>query len=180
MSEPSQPGWYPDPSGKKGKLFWDGSEWFTAVPASRQHGSPKLFKTVGIVAGVATMAGVAIAIALTALSDGGKDQGATATSAPGVPPPPSTPRQMSLKTMPTDGVYRVGGDQVDPGVWESLGPADAFAKPCAWARLSAPQETPDHTIEAGASKSGPTRVRIRPTDAAFSTHGCQPWHMVEP
>jgi hypothetical protein len=29
---PLPPGWYPDPSGKAGKLYWDGREWHTAPP----------------------------------------------------------------------------------------------------------------------------------------------------
>jgi hypothetical protein len=29
---PLPPGWYPDPSGKAGKLYWDGQEWHTAPP----------------------------------------------------------------------------------------------------------------------------------------------------
>ncbi len=34
MSNPSPPpGWYPDPSGKPGQLFWDGSQWSAGVPA---------------------------------------------------------------------------------------------------------------------------------------------------
>jgi len=36
-------GWYPDPSGKAGKLYWDGQEWHTApppVPSSAQKKKP--------------------------------------------------------------------------------------------------------------------------------------------
>jgi hypothetical protein len=40
---PLPPGWYPDPSGKAGKLYWDGQEWHTApppVPPSAQKKKP--------------------------------------------------------------------------------------------------------------------------------------------
>ena len=29
---PLPPGWYPDPSGKAGQLYWDGQQWHTARP----------------------------------------------------------------------------------------------------------------------------------------------------
>jgi len=29
---PLPPGWYPDPSGKAGKLYWDGQQWHNAPP----------------------------------------------------------------------------------------------------------------------------------------------------
>ncbi|MGO9154115.1 DUF2510 domain-containing protein [Mycobacterium sp.] len=40
---PLPPGWYPDPSGKARKLYWDGQEWHTApppVPPSAQKKKP--------------------------------------------------------------------------------------------------------------------------------------------
>ena len=32
---PLPPGWYPDPSGKAGKLYWDGQAWHTAPPPAQ-------------------------------------------------------------------------------------------------------------------------------------------------
>ena len=178
MPTPLPPGWYPDPDGKPGKLYWDGSEWYTTIPASHKHGSPRLAK-IATIAGVAVMAVLVIGgIVIGALSRD-TSPAPSPSARPTEPPPPTTTtsRYLSEKTMPTDGVYLVGGDQVDPGVWESDGPAPGSPR-CAWARLSATQEGPENTIEAGGSDAGPTQARIAPTDAAFSTHGCQPWRMV--
>lgn len=180
METPSSPGWYPDPSGKRGKKFWDGSEWFDHVPSSRKVGDPKVLKIVAVSAGLISMVGLAVgAIVLSLLGDDAPVPGPAASSAlPNVPQPSTSPRYISVKSLPSDGVYKVGGDQVDPGVWESPGPVDPAAKPCTWARLSAPQLSPETTLETGNSPGGPTRVRILPTDAAFTTTGCQPWQYV--
>jgi Protein of unknown function (DUF2510) len=40
---PLPPGWYPDPSGKARKMYWDGQGWHTApppVPSSAQKKKP--------------------------------------------------------------------------------------------------------------------------------------------
>jgi len=178
VSAPVPPGWYRDPSGEPGRLFWDGWEWHTAVPAAHRHGGPNLVKVVVGVGLLALVGTGAIGIAAGWLN--GQDRGSTATTSagPDTPAPTTTSRYLSDKTMPSDGVYKVGGDQVDPGVWESAGPTDNGATRCVWARLSAPQQTVENTIEAGGSDSGPARARISGTDAAFSTHGCQPWRLV--
>ena len=171
------PGWYPDPEGKPRKLYWDGSEWYTTIPASHKHGSTKLFK---ILTGASLGLTALLAVGALVFQGTRGNPGATPPSSPSPTQPApttTTSRYVSEKMMPADGMYRVGGDQVDPGVWESDGPAPGLTH-CAWARLSAPQETPETTIEAGGSDAGPTQVRVLPTDAAFATHGCQPWRMV--
>ncbi|MDA0251727.1 MAG: DUF2510 domain-containing protein [Actinomycetota bacterium] len=35
MTTPATPpaGWYPDPTGKPGNLYWDGAQWHSAIPA---------------------------------------------------------------------------------------------------------------------------------------------------
>src|SRR4051812_26015343 len=33
VTTPSPPGWYPNPSGKPGKSYWDGYTWHNAIPA---------------------------------------------------------------------------------------------------------------------------------------------------
>ena len=38
VTTPSPPGWYPDPSGKPGKLYWDGYTWRNAIPAPQPPG----------------------------------------------------------------------------------------------------------------------------------------------
>jgi hypothetical protein len=35
---PAPPGWYPDPSGAKGKRYWDGNTWHDAIPANAKLG----------------------------------------------------------------------------------------------------------------------------------------------
>jgi serine/threonine kinase PknH len=34
MTTPSEPNWFPDPSGKPGQVYWDGQQWHTDVPAT--------------------------------------------------------------------------------------------------------------------------------------------------
>lgn len=175
---PALPGWYPNPTGDIGKLYWDGQQWHTTIPAAHRRGGP-VVKAVAV-AGMAlsSVAGLG-AIGSALWWAAGNHGGPTASNTlPQTAPTPTTPGYLSQKTMPTDGVYLVGGDQVDPGIWESPGPAPTSAGHCRWARLSAPQQTPETTLQAGGSDSGPAQVRILPTDAAFATQGCQPWHPV--
>ena len=179
------PGWYPDPTGKRRKMFWDGAEWHTKVPASRKHFDPKLMKKLTAIAGVTAMVAVGLAALIATLvsRDSGEAQEEAAAPAPaaGAPSPTTTtPKFLTVKTMPNDGMYMVGGDQVDPGVWESDGPTEPGGAGCEWARLSAPQDTEENKIEVGTSESGSTQVRIEPTDAAFATRGCQVWRMIAP
>lgn len=87
------------------------------------------------------------------------------------PPPPSVPKT----TMETDGTYRVGTDIV-PGTYRSAGPSPEGASDCYWARLSSLNET--HIIDSNIS-TGPQVVMIQPSDRAFLTHSCQPWHKAD-
>ena len=179
VSAPLVPGWYPDPKGGRGKRYWDGSEWHTAVPSARRRGGRNISKVVvGVGLFVLVVSGAAGAV--VGLNNRDEPQpSSTADPNFGQSPTPTPPRYLSEKAMQGDGMYRVGGDQVDPGVWESEGPSAPGAKPCSWARLSAPQNTPEATVEAGGSPEGPARVRVAPTDAAFFTDGCLPWRLVE-
>src|ERR1700722_15431750 len=87
------------------------------------------------------------------------------------PPPPSVPKT----TMETDGTYRVGTDIV-PGTYRSAGPSPEGASDCYWARLNSLNET--HIIDSNIS-TGPEVVMIQPSDAAFLTHGAQPWQKAD-
>jgi TM2 domain-containing membrane protein YozV len=42
MTPEQQPsaGWYPDPSGKPGQMYWDGQQWHTNVPAATPGVAP--------------------------------------------------------------------------------------------------------------------------------------------
>ena len=42
MTSEQQPsaGWYPDPSGKPGQMYWDGQQWQTNVPAAAPAVAP--------------------------------------------------------------------------------------------------------------------------------------------
>jgi hypothetical protein len=39
-AEQPSPGWYPDPSGKPGQMYWDGERWSTDVPATTPAVAP--------------------------------------------------------------------------------------------------------------------------------------------
>lgn len=180
VTTPKVAGWYPDPSGERGKKYFDGQEWHSDVPRARKRTSPQKIKViVGAAALVVLVIGtIATSIALIT-SEPQPVPGAQSPTNGGGPSTTAPPSYISVKTLPKDGIYAVGGDQVDPGVWESAGPV-APGAPCAWARLRAPQQTPENTIEAGGSDNGPTQVHVQPTDAAFATKGCQPWQLVGP
>ena len=77
--------------------------------------------------------------------------------------------------METDGTYRVGTDIV-PGTYRSAGPSPEGASDCYWARLNSLNET--HIIDSNIS-TGPQLVMIQPSDTAFLTHSCQPWHKAD-
>jgi TM2 domain-containing membrane protein YozV len=40
MSEQPAAGWYPDPSGKPGQMYWDGQQWHTGGPAATSGIAP--------------------------------------------------------------------------------------------------------------------------------------------
>jgi hypothetical protein len=80
-----------------------------------------------------------------------------------------------------DGIYRVAGDGLfDTGIlsgWiETDGPR-AGSSHCTWTRLSGPTLTIDNVIETKKTVGpGLVKVLIQPTDVAFASFGCQPWH----
>jgi len=88
-----------------------------------------------------------------------------------LPPPPSAPKTI----METDGTYRVGVDIV-PGTYRSAGPSPHGESDCYWARLS--DLNPTHII-ANDISADPQVVTILPSDAAFATRSCQPWHKTD-
>jgi len=66
-----------------------------------------------------------------------------------------------------DGSYAVGSE-VLPGVYASAGPVPGDV--CYWRRADA-----DGTTLANAMTKQPQVVQIEPSDAVFTTNGCQPW-----
>lgn len=85
-----------------------------------------------------------------------------------------------------DGIYRVSdGSFFSTGIMAGKittnGPLAGWGgsnKRCVWSRLSGTTSTIDNTIETGAVElgEGPAIVTIEPTDVAFYSTGCQPWH----
>ena len=63
MTNPAAPpGWYPDPSGRPGSLYWDGAKWHPAQPAvpGTQHvvpGGMRVWRNVMLVLGLIAAAG---------------------------------------------------------------------------------------------------------------------------
>jgi hypothetical protein len=77
-------------------------------------------------------------------------------------------------SIPGDGKFAVGSE-IQPGKYASE--PTVLGQICNWARLRSLDETRESTIAEGA-ESGPVRVTIEPTDAAFSSTNCQTWHKV--
>lgn len=79
-----------------------------------------------------------------------------------------------------DGIYRVGDVRssagITPGWIRTAGPWPAGQRHCTWTRLSGPDLTLEDTLSAGDAIAGPATVQIKPSDYAFATYGCQPWH----
>jgi hypothetical protein len=84
------------------------------------------------------------------------------------PPPSNAPKT----TIETDGTYRVGTDIV-PGTYRSAGISPQGESDCYWARLN--DLNPTHIINNNLG-TGPQVVTIQPSDSAFLTHSCLPWH----
>jgi hypothetical protein len=121
---------------------------------------------------------VIAAAALTALSWGAAAGLASADPhgpLPGPPPPgpaPPGPTPPGPKvTIDHDGTYAVGTDIV-PGTYASAGPLGDGT--CYWKRLGSGDDGKELVDNALSKK--PQVVRIDPTDKAFKTDGCQPWH----
>lgn len=89
------------------------------------------------------------------------------------------PREAAASAGPTayrDGTYRVPED-IRTGLYRTQGPADE-AGVCYWERLKGLSGDVNEIIANGQTE-GPGYVRIKETDVAFSTEGCQPWTRVE-
>lgn len=84
---------------------------------------------------------------------------------PGAPAPAGTAKV----TIDHDGLYVVGTDIV-PGTYSTAGPVGTGT--CYWKRTG----NPDGALIDNALSKKPQVVQIEPTDKAFKTTGCQPWH----
>ena len=115
--QPLAPGWYPDPSGKPGMLYWDGRGWHTApLPRAGQPVGGTTADTSGGRSGLLlAFAGIAVAVAVVIVAfvfvwsrgTGPSEPTASPTSSfqeptfPTVPSPsPTTPRAPSTTTPP--------------------------------------------------------------------------------
>lgn len=78
-------------------------------------------------------------------------------------------------TIPGNGVFLVG-EQVQPGTYQTEGPGSSSF--CYWARLSDVTGTFGDLI-ANDNVSGPTVVRILPTDVAFESSRCMEWIKID-
>ncbi|KAA8959248.1 hypothetical protein [Mycobacterium sp.] len=88
-------------------------------------------------------------------------------------PAPAAP--VLKTTMETDGTYRVGTD-IAAGTYRSAGPSAEGESDCYWARLSSLNPV---DIIANDISTAPQLVVIKPSDAAFLTHSCQPWQKTD-
>jgi hypothetical protein len=109
---PPPPGWYPDPTGKPGQMYWDGQAWQSAIPATTrpayappQRASdtppPTRSKRIWLIALVAVLliagAGVVLRNVLSSKATGGElvltgatDPGANAFMPAAASPPPTS------------------------------------------------------------------------------------------
>jgi hypothetical protein len=88
-------------------------------------------------------------------------------TAPTDPAAPSTP----MTSIDADGSFAVG-TQLVPGVYSTAGPTEGGT--CYWKRSGQDGATIDNSL----SKK-PQTVQVAPTDGAFKTNGCQPWHLTD-
>ena len=47
-TEQPEAGWYPDPAGKPGQMYWDGQQWHTNVPATTSGFAPQAGAAYGL------------------------------------------------------------------------------------------------------------------------------------
>lgn len=100
-SAPPPPGWYPDPRGTQGQVYWDGQQWqFPPVPPA-PHKSRRLQTTVVAV----VIAAIAILGILTHLGHGTHKSASTQSSALSGQPSaaPAQPSQVKLNQEARDG-----------------------------------------------------------------------------
>lgn len=130
-----------------------------------------------------SVAAAAAAIAsMIALMDSGTSSTvalASPTPAPFTPAAPTTPPNTppALDTMAHDGVYLVGKD-ILPGTYASAGPIDSKHR-CYWRRMNAADPEVRGNVIDSALSNKPQVVLIDPSDRAFKTDGCQPWHVTD-
>jgi hypothetical protein len=168
------PGWYADPSGEKGKRYWDGNAWCDLRPTAprAESGSPIPGRIViGSFIAIVIL-GLGAACIAGARNVAKHEGGATYPSDWECIDP--TPQK--------DGTCRVSGSGLldtglSPGWIRSAGPRPGSTT-CAWRRLSGPSVSLEHTIDMGAEKSGPVEVHVQSGDYAFWSEGCQPWARV--
>jgi hypothetical protein len=61
MNAHATPGWYPNPSGMPGNLFWDGSQWHTGIPAAPKPKSlPKRLLWIALAGFLVMKAGMTV------------------------------------------------------------------------------------------------------------------------
>lgn len=95
---PLPPGWYPDPSGKPGTLYWDGRVWRTGPPPVATGRPATLIWTVCICAAIVMATAIIGAIVVIRSGDG---NGSTPTAAPSTFTVGPTPSEVSLPSYTT-------------------------------------------------------------------------------
>ncbi|MGB8407728.1 MAG: hypothetical protein WCE30_27050 [Mycobacterium sp.] len=125
---------------------------------------------------------IAAAATLTVLSWGASTPSAIAdppTPAPITPAAPTMPpgAPAPLTTIDHDGVYIIGKD-LAPGTYATAGPRDSNHR-CYWRRMNSPDPSVPGNVIDSAMSAKPQVVLVDPTDRAFKTSGCQPWHLTD-
>jgi hypothetical protein len=87
---------------------------------------------------------------------------------------PALSNRPTADTIPGDGQFVVGSE-IRPGKYASE--PLVLGQVCVWARLRGLNESRESVIAEGV-ESGPVRVTIEPTDAAFHSTSCQTWRKV--
>lgn len=158
---PLTPGWYPDPSGTAGNLYWDGLQWHTAPPPAPNLSRPAAKKRKvwpWVLLGVFVLFFGSCLFAL-----GGSTH-------------------KDIPAMYKSGTYYHIEDSA-AGTYETAGSADA--RPCNWTRLGSnwdQRETIEDTyaawIDGGHVAQGETaRVTLK-SGEYFVSNGCLPWQYV--
>ncbi|MUL44793.1 hypothetical protein FZI85_02080 [Mycobacterium sp. CBMA293] len=119
---------------------------------------------------------IVAAAALAVVSWGASAAIAAADPTP-APPGPAAPNAAGPKTsIDSDGVFIVGKD-IAPGTYATAGPTDGHR--CYWRRMNDPDPHAKNNVIDSALTAKPQVVLIDPTDKAFKTSGCQPWHVTD-
>ena len=126
--------------------------------------------------GIAIAAAAVFGAACVCLGVGAGVGVGVAGADPPPPPPPSpaaapAPAGTGATTIDHDGTFAVGTD-IQPGTYSSPGPLPNGT--CYWKRISANNDIIDNALS-----TKPQVVGIDPTDKAFKTDGCQPWHQTD-